>query len=91
MSVPSHLLKRSGIAFIGLGRMGFAMADNLFVKTLKAQLSRAETKPSTVPFIVCDAYKQTAVDFANQFHSRNQDTPKESASVNVEVVDTPAE
>jgi pyrroline-5-carboxylate reductase len=91
MSLPPHILRNSGIAFIGLGRMGFAMADNLFVKTLHAKLSRPDASSQATTLIVCDAFKNTAVEFARAFHFRNQDLPRQASRMRVEVVDTPAE
>ena len=50
--------------FIGLGRMGYEMAFNLFSKTLVESGERAAAR-----FVVCDARQETAVQFAHAFNA----------------------
>jgi len=58
-SSVSDSQRSKNISFIGLGRMGFEMAYNLFSKTLK------ETSDSH--FIVCDAIPDCAQSFRDKF------------------------
>lgn len=71
------LARPQGIAFIGLGRMGFEMANNLFAKTFIAQ-------PTGSSFVVCDALPETAQKFRQQFL-------KTYPTANVDIASTPAE
>ncbi|GJE86960.1 3-hydroxyisobutyrate dehydrogenase [Phanerochaete sordida] len=48
--------------FIGLGRMGYEMAYNLFSRTLVESGGAAR-------FVVCDAREQSATEFVNNFHT----------------------
>lgn len=75
---PTKPISRANTtAFIGLGRMGFEMAYNLFSHTLVDSDGSAN-------FVVCDAREESAITFArnlvNQF-----------PGARVEVVNTPAE
>lgn len=63
--------------FIGLGRMGYEMAYNLFSQTL------VETNGSA-HFVICDAREETTTAFANHFHNH-------FPGAKVEVLTSPAE
>ncbi|PCH38682.1 3-hydroxyisobutyrate dehydrogenase [Wolfiporia cocos MD-104 SS10] len=57
---PLTASRAQSMSFVGLGRMGFEMAYNLFSRTLVENGSGAR-------FVVCDARKETAEGFASNF------------------------
>ena len=57
----AHTSRQHTTAFIGLGRMGYEMAFNLFSRTLVESGGGAR-------FVVCDARQDSAVSFVNNFH-----------------------
>ena len=65
--------------FIGLGRMGYEMAFNLFSKTLVESGERAAAR-----FVVCDARQETAAQFAHGFKAH-------FPGATIEVLASPAE
>jgi 3-hydroxyisobutyrate dehydrogenase len=57
--LDAHFTRKKSISFIGLGRMGFEMAFNLFSKKF------AESSESR--FVVCDAIQESAKAFSANF------------------------
>ncbi len=76
-SLSRHASRGHTTGFIGLGRMGYEMAYNLFSRTL------VETGGSA-RFVVCDAQEETANAFAKNFHNQ-------FPGARIDVVTTPAE
>jgi len=82
---PTHALfsqlsahpRRRTTAFVGLGRMGFEMAYNLFSKTLVESGGASQ-------FVVCDARQESAHAFASNMTSQ-------FPGAKLKVVTTPAE
>lgn len=58
-AIGRPLFRNKSISFIGLGRMGYEMAYNLFSKTY------AEANDSH--FVVCDAVQETSQKFCSSF------------------------
>ncbi|KAI0094046.1 3-hydroxyisobutyrate dehydrogenase [Irpex rosettiformis] len=58
---PNVSSRHHTTAFIGLGRMGYEMAFNLFSRTLVESGGSAH-------FVVCDAKEESAALFVNNFH-----------------------
>ena len=71
-----HVLRTKSTSFIGLGRMGYEMAYNLFSKRYKQE--------QDIRFIVCDTLSETANRFRQSFISQFPDAK-------VEIVNTPEE
>jgi 3-hydroxyisobutyrate dehydrogenase len=82
--------RASTVGFIGLGRMGYEMALNLFSKTminhdLQRQASEPTSSPDILPgFTVCDANEDAAKNIMRVMQER---FPR----VNITVRKTPAE
>lgn len=67
-SVP----RAKSTAFIGLGRMGYEMAYNLF--------SRRYKEEQDIHFVVCDAVSETVQQFRQSFISQFPDAKLEIAN-----------
>ena len=72
-----HAPRAQTTAFVGLGRMGFEMAYNLFSRTLVESSGSAH-------FVVCDARQEAAEHFS---HNLVEQFP----GAKIQVVPTPAE
>jgi 3-hydroxyisobutyrate dehydrogenase len=73
-SSSSLAARASSISFLGLGRMGAQMANNLF--------SKHHALASDTSFVVCDAVPETAHSFSEEFR-------KHHPTARITVVDTP--
>ena len=72
-----HAPRAQTTAFVGLGRMGFEMAYNLFSRKLVE--SHGELR-----FVVCDAREATSTAFAQNFTTQ-------FPGARIEIANTPAE
>ncbi len=72
----SRLPRAKSTSFIGLGRMGYEMAYNLFSKRYKEE--------QNIRFVLCDAISETAHRFRQSFISQFPDAK-------LEIVNTPEE
>lgn len=79
MSIPAHVLRSRTIGFVGLGRMGFEMARNLFMK-----------QPAGTSFVVCDANQSAAEALVQQLTSSQPRVNIVVASTPAEVTRTSA-
>ncbi|KZV84061.1 3-hydroxyisobutyrate dehydrogenase [Exidia glandulosa HHB12029] len=73
MAAPAQVLRSRTLGFIGLGRMGFEMARNLF------------TKQPGASFVVCDANQTAAQAFVSQLTSLQPHAKISVASTPAEV------
>lgn len=73
----NHAPRSQTTAFVGLGRMGFEMAYNLFSRTLVESNGPAH-------FVVCDARQEAAQSFS---HNMIEQFP----GAKIQVMPTPAE
>ena len=71
-----HGSRPKSTSFIGLGRMGYEMAYNLFSKQYK--------EDQNIRFVLCDAISETAHRFRQSFISQFPDAK-------LEIVNTPEE
>ena len=67
-----YALRAKSTSFIGLGRMGYEMAYNLFSKRYKEERD--------IRFVVCDAVSDTAQRFRQSFVSQFPDAKLEIAN-----------
>ena len=75
-NLQATVSRAKSTSFIGLGRMGYEMAYNLF--------SKQYVQDKDARFVVCDAVPETAHRFCHSFASRFPDAQ-------LEVVNTPKE